>query len=278
MTLQRLMTNRTAEGATIRFCGYHMRDNSDGSTEDRRAPDRPVRGQGSTLHSQGYGVMPVTVAKPGDHAALVLSKSADCVVAPWSSTGSLGHRMPTAYRCSAARGLSDSEEIGGAGPVVGGRGEPGLETGFGQTSPAHPPEAVRPLPSPKDLFDPGAYPADRLVPLYQPAAAPEQCQRQPARLTPWHPQTPPTAAPRSAISRSGQQSRPPPVSVTPEDAALPHQSGVGSSRTIVVHASFQHRIGHLQPRQPLPRTRHLGKMVERYVDGGSANNFWLWPK
>ena len=274
MTLQRLMTNRTAEGATIQPCGYHIRHYGDGSPEDRRAPDGPVRGQGFTLQRQGYGVMPVTVAKPGDHAGLVLSKSADCVAAPRSSTGGLGHRMPTAYRCTAAGGLSGSREIGGAGRVVGGHGEPGLETGIGQTSPAHSPKAVRPLPSPKDRFDPGADAAVRLVPLGQPAAAPGPCQRQPAGLTPWHPQTPPTAPLRSAFSRSGQQSRPRTVSVTLGHAALPHQSGVGPSRTSLVHASFQHRIGRPKPRQPLPPTGLPGIVEEIYVGGSSASGFW----
>ena len=76
---------------------------------------------------------------------------------------------PLRTSAAAAGGLSGGEEIGGAGQVVGGRGEPGLEVGIGQTSPAHPPEAVRPLPGPEDLLDPSPYPVDHPVPFGEPA-------------------------------------------------------------------------------------------------------------
>ena len=46
-----------------------------------------MRGQGFTSQGQGYGVMPVTVVKPGSDPGLVLPGPADCVVASLSSSG-----------------------------------------------------------------------------------------------------------------------------------------------------------------------------------------------
>jgi len=54
-----------------------------------------------------------------------------------------------------------------AAQVVGRRGQPYLQGGFGQPAPAHPPQAVAPLPSAKDLLDPSPDKADHLVPDFQ---------------------------------------------------------------------------------------------------------------
>ena len=60
---------------------------------------RPVRGQGFTMQSQGYGVMRGAVARLGGRPSLVLSTSANCVVALRNSRGGRDHRIATAYRC-----------------------------------------------------------------------------------------------------------------------------------------------------------------------------------
>ena len=51
------------------------------------------------MRGQGCGVMRGAVAMRGDHPSLVLSTSANCVVALRNSRGGRDHRMAAAYRC-----------------------------------------------------------------------------------------------------------------------------------------------------------------------------------